>query len=48
MNNNKYPKLFEKGVIDLYFDEVHKGGSTDISEGIIHSFNNFGVKINNT
>jgi hypothetical protein len=42
---NKYPKLFEKGTIDLYFDEVHKGGSTDISEGIIHSFNNETVKI---
>ena len=41
----KYPKLFEKGKIDLYFDEVHKGGSTDISEGIIHSFNNDGIKI---
>ena len=41
----KYPKLFEKGIIDLYFDEVHKGGSTDISEGIIHSFNNESVKI---
>ena len=40
-----YPKLFEKGSIDLYFDEVHKGGSTDISEGIIHSFNNDGIKI---
>ena len=42
---SKYPKMFEKGKIDLYFDEVHKGGSTDISEGIIHSFNNEGVKI---
>ena len=41
----KFPKLFENGEIDLYFDEVHKGGSTDISEGIIQSFNNFGVKI---
>jgi hypothetical protein len=41
----KYPKLFEKGTIDLYFDEVHKGGSTDISEGIIHSLNNEDVKI---
>ena len=42
---SKYPKMFETGKIDLYFDEVHKGGSTDISEGIIHSFNNEGVKI---
>jgi hypothetical protein len=41
----KYPKLFEKGKIDLYFDEVHKGGSTDISEGIIHSFNNSNIQI---
>ena len=40
-----YPKLFEKGKIDLYFDEVHKGGSTDISEGIIHAFNNSRVNI---
>lgn len=41
----KFPKLFENGEIDLYFDEVHKGGSTDISEGIIQSFNNSRVKI---
>jgi len=34
----KYPKLFEKGKIDLYFDEIHKGGSTDKSENIINSF----------
>jgi hypothetical protein len=43
--NKKFPKLFENGEIDLYFDEVHKGGSTDISEGIIQSFNNSRVKI---
>jgi hypothetical protein len=42
---NKYPKIFENGKIDLYFDEVHKGGSTDISKGIIHSFDNSNVKI---
>jgi hypothetical protein len=41
----KYPKIFENGKIDLYFDEVHKGGSTDISKGIIHAFDNSNVKI---
>jgi len=30
---------FERN-IDLYFDEVHKGGSTDKSENIIHAFTN--------
>lgn len=42
---SKFPKLFEHGKIDLYFDEVHKGGSTDISEGIIYCFNTSVVKI---
>jgi hypothetical protein len=42
---DEYPQLFIKGKIDLYFDEVHKGGSTDRSESIIYSFNNSNVKI---
>lgn len=41
----KFTELFSKGQIDLYFDEVHKGGSTDSSENILHAFNNSGVKI---
>jgi hypothetical protein len=40
----KYPRIFEKN-IDLYFDEVHKGGSTDNSESIIHAFNNSQIHI---
>jgi hypothetical protein len=42
---DKFPKLFKKKQIDLYFDEVHKGGSTDNSESIIHAFHNADVKI---
>lgn len=34
-----YHKMFDHGKIDLYFDEVHKGGSTDKSENIIHALN---------
>lgn len=33
-----YPKLFEKKTIDIYFDEIHKGGSTvKAQENIIKS-----------
>lgn len=42
---DKYPEMFKNGNIDLYFDEIHKGGSTDISESIIHAFNNSSIKI---
>ena len=42
--HKKYPRIFEKN-IDLYFDEVHKGGSTDNSESIIHAFNNSQIHI---
>jgi hypothetical protein len=41
----KYPHLFENKHIDLYFDEIHKGGSTDISESIIHAFKNASIDI---
>jgi hypothetical protein len=42
---SKFPHLFHNRNIDLYFDEVHKGGTTDNSQSIIHAFHNFGVKI---
>jgi hypothetical protein len=41
----RFPRLFDNGVIDLYFDEIHNGGSTDNSESILHAFNNSNVKI---
>ena len=38
--------LFKKGnKVDIYFDEVHKGGSTDKSENILNAINTAGVKI---
>jgi hypothetical protein len=41
-----YSDLLKRGnVIDIYFDEVHKGGSTDKSENILNAINNAGVKI---
>lgn len=40
----KYPRLFQ-GSIDLYFDEIHKGGSTDKSEAILHAFHHSKVNI---
>jgi hypothetical protein len=42
---SKFPRLFHNRNIDLYFDEVHKGGTTDNSQSIIHAFHNSGVKI---
>ena len=37
----KFPKLFKKdNKIDIYFDEIHKGGSTDKSKEILQSFIN--------
>ena len=42
----KYKELLKKGnKIDLYFDEIHKGGSTDNSENILNAFNSAGVVI---
>lgn len=42
----KYSDLLRDGnKIDLYFDEIHKGGSTDNSENILNAFNNAGVII---
>ena len=42
----KYKSLFTPGnKIDLFFDEVHKGGSTDKSEGILYAFKNVGITI---
>jgi hypothetical protein len=37
--------LFEKGKIDIYFDEIHKGGSTYRAEDILNAFHNSNVKI---
>ncbi len=35
-----YSKLFEIKNLDIYFDEVHKGGSTERSKEIIETFKN--------
>ena len=36
-----YPGLIQNGkMIDIFFDEIHKGGSTDNSEFILYSFIN--------
>jgi hypothetical protein len=41
-----FETLFKKGnTVDIYFDEVHKGGSTDKSENILNAINTAGVKI---
>ena len=37
---------FENKSIDLYFDEIHKGGSTDNSKSVIYTFKNNKVSIN--
>jgi hypothetical protein len=37
---------FEGRNIDLYFDEIHKGGSTDNSQSVIYTFKNNKVRIN--
>ena len=42
-----FKKLFSNGnKIDLFFDEIHKGGSTDNTENILHAFHNANVHIN--
>jgi len=41
----KFKSLFEKRKIDLYFDEIHKGGTTDRSENILKAFHNANVTI---
>ncbi len=42
----KYKELLKNGnKVDLYFDEIHKGGSTDNSENILNALNNSGVVI---
>ena len=41
-----FESLFKNGnKVDIYFDEVHKGGSTDKSENILNAINKAGVKI---
>jgi hypothetical protein len=41
-----FEQLFKSGnVVDVYFDEVHKGGTTDKSENILNAINKAGVKI---
>lgn len=37
---------FENKHIDLYFDEIHKGGSTNNSKSVIYTFKNNNVSIN--
>lgn len=42
----KYSNLFKiDNTVDIYFDEVHKGGSTDKSENILNAINEAGVTI---
>ena len=41
----KYSSIFKKGKIDLYFDEIHKGGTTDRSQLILNAFKNSNVQI---
>ena len=38
-------KICSSKKIDLFFDEIHKGGSTNNSENILYAFINAGVKI---
>ena len=41
-----FESLFTRGnQVDIYFDEIHKGGSTDKSENILNAIHNSGVKI---
>jgi len=42
---DRFKDLFHKKKIDLYFDEIHKGGTTDNSNSILLAFNNADVKI---
>lgn len=42
-----YKELFKKKNIDIYFDEIHNGGSTDKSQShIINALINNGININ--
>ena len=41
----EYQSLFQKRKIDLYFDEIHKGGTTDRSQNILNTFKNANVEI---
>ena len=43
--NQLFRPLFKKGKIDIYFDEIHKGGTTNRAENILNAFNNANVKI---
>lgn len=41
-----FDSLFRRGnQVDIYFDEIHKGGSTNKAENILNAINNSGVKI---
>jgi len=43
---DKFTNLIKKGKkIDIFFDEIHKGGSTDNSSSILQSFINSGLTI---
>jgi hypothetical protein len=43
---DKFTELIKKGKkIDIFFDEIHKGGSTDNSSSILQSFVNSGLTI---
>ena len=37
--------FFERNNVDIYFDEIHKGGSTDKSENILNAIHSCGVRI---
>ena len=43
--SKNYPKLFERKHIDIYFDEIHKGGTSSKAQQIIQFFINEGFEI---
>lgn len=45
MDKSNYRPLFEKRKIDIYFDEIHKGGTTNRAKNILEAFHNANVKI---
>jgi adenine-specific DNA-methyltransferase len=45
INSPIFKTMLSKRKIDLFFDEIHKGGSTNNSENILHAFINAQIKI---
>ena len=40
-----FQHLLKKRKIDVFFDEIHKGGTTNTSENLLHAFNNAQIQI---